>query len=106
MVIIREDPREFAYVTAQVAVPGAPATSVHVAPGNVKVPFGEPSVNVTVPVGVIKVPPLESVTVTVHLVLPNEVKDEGTQETVVVVALLATVNAKVFELVRWSVSPP
>jgi hypothetical protein len=106
MVINLGSPVGFEYVTGHVAAPRAPGTRVHVPTRGVKVPPAKPSEKVTVPVGVISTPPLESVTVAVQVVLPNDVNDVGTHETVVVVVRLAAVKANVFELVRWSVSPP
>ena len=64
------------------------------------------SEKVTVPVGVIVVPELESVTVAVQVVAVFTAGDAGEQTTTVELVRLAAVIVLKPELAEWSVSPP
>ena len=95
-------------------VPSLPALGVYptehepetrVQLGELKVPAAlEPKL--TVPVGVIAVPRLVSLTVAVQVDPTLTWTDAGTHTTEVPVVLWVAVRAKVPELPEWSVSPP
>jgi|SRR5713226_9971887 len=90
------------YMTEQLAELPLPL-SVQLVALNVPV---ELVVKLTVPVGVIAVPGLASVTVAVQVVALPTVTAGGVQATAVVVARLFTVTVVVPLLPLWSVSPP
>jgi len=74
---------------------------------NVTTPVGVVKVNVTKPCGVLAGPiPLESVTVAVQVVADPVLTDDGVHDTEVVVGRLFTVIVVLPVLPEWLVSPP
>jgi hypothetical protein len=86
------------YVTEQL-----PATSVQLALEKSPAP---PLDQLTLPVGVLALPPEASVTVAVQVVGSSAATVDGVQLTVVSVERLVTVTVSPPELVRWLASPP
>jgi hypothetical protein len=86
------------YVTEQL-----PATSVQLALEKSPAPLLD---QLTLPVGVLVLPPEASVTVAVQVVDSSTATVDGVQLTVVSVERLVTVTVSPPELVRWLASPP
>jgi hypothetical protein len=100
-VIVRAPPAPVllgVYVTLQVDVPALPDWSVHVE--EVKLPAPPPVLQEMVPVGVIVVPALVSLTVAVHVVAVPTATGFGVHKTLVLVARLS-ISWKVPVLALW-----
>ena len=89
-------------MTEQLALPRVAPAMVQVVALNVP----PVAVKLTVPVGVVGVIMLVSVTVAEHVVACPPTMVDGAHETVVLVGSVANANAKRPSLPAWSLSPP
>jgi hypothetical protein len=91
------------YVVVQLAVVPFTLESVHGV--GLNAPLDGEDEKPTVPVGVLAVPPSESVTVAVHVV-PTARSTVGEQEIAVLVVRVSTLSVVEPLLVAWVASPP